>query len=204
MTTIYLVRHSKPFHAHRGIEEITEDLLTSNIKSPLSVIGENLAKASSGHPEFLNLDAVWSSDYVRAMCTAKYFAYRNKVKVNISNKLGERVHGVTSWDQLPDDYEYLQLIDENYKINDGESQKEVRGRMFSFITRILNNYNGKRVLVVSHATAITFLLIKWCEIRNGKFYFKGEEVFDGKWHYCEAFKLTFSENNILLNIEHIE
>ncbi len=204
MTTIYLMRHSKPFQMHRGIEDFKEDLLTASIKSPLSVIGERLASSSSAHPEFTNLDAVWSSNYVRAMCTAKYFAYRNKIKVNISDKIGERVHGITSWDQLPEDYEMRQLADENYRINDGENQRDVRKRMYEFIMSLLDNYYGRRVLVVSHATAITFLLTSWCEVRDGHIYYQGNEIFNGKWHYCETFKLTFSDNNVLLNIEHIE
>lgn len=74
MTTIYLIRHSEPFKEHKGIEDVNEDILFSNIKSPLSVNGEKLAEKMSKNKEFTNLDDVWSSDYVRAMSTAKYFA----------------------------------------------------------------------------------------------------------------------------------
>ena len=111
MTTVYLVRHSEPFKIHRGIEEIDDNLLFNNIKSPLSVNGEKLAEEKSMNDEFSNIDVIWSSDYVRCMSTAKWFAYRNNLKVNVSDKLGERKHGINSWDELPLDFEIHQFED---------------------------------------------------------------------------------------------
>ena len=35
-------------------------------------------------------------------------------------------------------------------------------------------------------------------------YLKKEFFFDGKWDYCETFKLSFDRNNKLLDIENIE
>ena len=85
MTTVYLVRHAEPFKIHRGIEDVNESILFSNIKSPLSINGEHFAEKISTNIEFDNLDVVWSSNYVRTMSTAKYFAYRNNLKVNGSH-----------------------------------------------------------------------------------------------------------------------
>ena len=138
MTTVYLVRHSEPFKVHRGIEETKEDILFSNIKSPLSVDGEKMAEEKSKDKEFDNIDVVWSSNYVRTMSTAKYFAHRNNIKVNISDKLGERKHGIQSWNELPTDFEIHQFKDENYKIGNGESQKEVRERIYNKLMTIIN------------------------------------------------------------------
>lgn len=136
------------------------------------------------------------------MSTAKYFASRNDLKVNITDKLGERKHGIDSWDELPNDFEKHQFVDENYKIGNGESQREVRERIFSVLVNLLNEYSGKRILIVGHSTAIAFLLGKWCEINYDDSYkFNGKEFFDGKWNYCETFKLIFDENNDLLSIE---
>ena len=163
MTTIYLVRHSEPFKIHSGIEDINESILFSNIKTPLSVNGEKLAEKVSKNNEFDNLDVIWSSNYVRAMSTAKYFAYKNDLKVNISDKLGERIHGINSWDDLPSDFEDHQFKDENYKIGNGESQKQVRDRLLNFINNLLDEYQDKRILIVGHSTAFSFLLGNWCE-----------------------------------------
>lgn len=204
MTTIYLVRHSEPFKVHSGIQDVNESILFSNIKNPLSVNGEKLAEKVSLNNEFDNIDVVWSSDYVRAMSTAKYFASKNNLKVNISNKLGERKHGIKSWHELPSDFESHQFEDENYKIGNGESQKETRERMISILKKLLDMYKDKRILVVGHSTATAFLLGEWCEIKYmGPYKFCDKEFFDGKWNYCETFKLEFDENQNLISIENL-
>ena len=208
MTTIYLMRHSEPFKMHRGIEDIHEEFLFSNIKSPLSVNGEKLAEEISNNKEFDNLDVVWSSNYVRAMSTAKWFAYKNNLKVNVTDKLGERKHGVNSWDELPADFERRQFLDEDYKIGTGESRKETTYRIYSFINELLSECKGKKVLAVFHATAISFLLNKWCDINivNDKlrYSYNGNILKEGYLKYCETFKLTFNDNMELVNIENID
>lgn len=204
MTTIYLVRHSEPFKIHCGIEDVKESLLFANIKAPLSVNGEKLAERISNNNEFNNLDIVWSSNYVRAMSTAKYFAYKNNLKVNLSDKLGERIHGINSWNQLPSDFESRQFEDENYKIGNGESQKEVKERLLNFINYLLDKYKNKRILIVGHSTAFAFLLSNWCEVKyTGSYKFNDNTFFDGKWNYCETFKLEF-DNNKLISIKNIK
>lgn len=205
MTTLYLVRHSEPFKKHRGIEDVNENILFSNIKSPLSVDGEHLAEHISENKEFDNLDVVWSSNYVRTMSTAKYFANRNNLKVNVSEKLGERIHGIKSWDELPSDFEIHQFEDENYKLPNGESHKEVSKRITDFIETLLNENKNKRILVVSHSTATAILLKNWCDVSYSDSYkFNGNIFFDGKWNYCETFKLIFDDSNRLISIENIK
>ena len=205
MTTLYIVRHAEPFKKHRGIEDINESILFSNIKSPLSIDGEKLAEKVSLYPEFDNIDVVWSSDYVRTMSTAKYFAARNNLKVNVSSKLGERKHGIESWSELPTDFEPHQFEDENYKIGNGESQKEVRLRLIEFINKLLDENKDKRILIVGHSTATAYLLKNWCEVSyEGPYKFNGKEFFDGKYNYCETFKLTFNDNKELVDIENIK
>lgn len=205
MTTLYLVRHAEPFKVHRGIEDVKENILFSNIKAPLSINGEHLAESISNNDEFNNLDVVWSSNYVRAMSTAKYFAYKNDLKVNVTDKLGERIHGIKSWDELPSDFEMHQFEDENYKLENGESQKEVRERLVSFISNLLNENKNKKILIVGHSTATAFFLKKWCEISYIDSYkFNGKIFFDGKWGYCETFKLEFDDNNDLISIKNLK
>lgn len=208
MTTIYLIRHSEPFKVHRGIEDVHEEFLFSNIKTPLSVDGEKLAEKVSQNKEFQNIDVVWSSNYVRAMSTAKYFAYNNDLKVNVSDKLGERIHGVNSWDELPPDFERRQFLDENYKIGYGENQKEVRERLYSVIMQILNENKNKRIVIICHATAISFLLKKWCDIKvvddKLNYSYNGKQLLKGHFNYCETFKLEFDDKNEIVNIENIK
>ena len=204
MTTVYLMRHSEPFKVHCGIELINDDILLSNIKSPLSIRGEKLAEEKSKHIEFNNIDVIWSSDYVRAMCTAKYFANANNLKVNISHNLGERKHGVKTWNELPENFERHQFYDDNYKIGDGESKREVQERIYKELMRIIKENNNKQILIVGHATATAFLLGKWCDISyDGDYKYKDKLFFDGKWDYLETFKLEFDDNHNLINIKNL-
>ena len=204
MTTIYLMRHSEPFKKNLGINDTHEELLFSNIKSPLSIDGEKFAETLSlTEEELQNIDVVWSSNYVRTMSTAKWFTCRNNLKVNVTDKLGERKHGIKSWDELPPDFELRQYRDENYKIGNGESRKETTDRIYSFICELLENYKDKRILIVGHSTAFMFLLMKWCNVEyEGEYSFNDKVFFDGKWNYCETFKLEFN-NKDLINIENI-
>ncbi len=205
MTTVYLIRHSEGFRYLEGKYKTKDSVQIINEKSPLSVDGENLAKKIASNDEFKNIDIVWTSNYVRAMSTAKYFAVSNNLKVNIDDRLGERIQGITAWKQLPKDFEKRQLLDENYKIGFGENQKEVRKRMEKVFNEILKKNKGKRIAIISHSTAVSFLLKKWCKVNYEKPYlFNKKEFFDGKWHFCETFKLIFNDKNDLISIENIK
>lgn len=197
MTTIYLIRHSEPLKKDIEIKNAKENILIENEKMPLSVSGEKLSEEISNDLEFSNLDVVWSSNYVRAMATAKYFASNNNLKINVSDKFNERVHGVISWSELPYDFELKQYSDENYKIGYGESKKEVRTRMFNELMDVLNSNKGKRIAIVTHSTAIAFLLSTWCEVVPDCYKFKDKVIFDGNWKYCEVFKLEFNDNELI-------
>ena len=205
MTTIYLIRHSKTLKVNNSLN--TDDIQIQNEKKCLSLEGEELAKKILNKDEFNNIDILYSSNYVRAIQTAKFLAHKNNLDINIISDLGERKFGVNSWDELPSNFEIKQFLDENYKIGNGESRKEVTERMYSVIENILKNNKNKRIAIVSHGTAIYFLLKKWCDIEledeeKIKFTFNNKVIFDKKLDYCEIFKLIFDDNN-LVNIENI-
>lgn len=144
---------------------------------------------------------VISSNYVRAISTAKYFT---KDKILIDENFGERKFGINSWDELPKDFGKKQFDDFNYKLPKGESINEVIEREYNSLINILNNYHDKKILIVGHSTALASLLSKWCEIDYTDGYkFNGKQFFDGKWNYCETFKLEFDDNNDLISIETI-
>jgi broad specificity phosphatase PhoE len=205
-TIVYLVRHSKPFKEHLGIVNGDSNVLIDNMRRPLSVDGEKMAKEFSTNYEFDNINEVWSSGYSRCLGTSKYFAYNNNLKVNIDDRLNERLHGViNSYNEVPDDYEEHQLYDENYKLPNGENQKEVGYRIYNALFDIISNNKNKKVIIVSHCTSIIFLLKKLgCNIiLNGNYSFNGNVFFNGIPDYLETFKLEFDDNNELVNIENI-
>ena len=205
MTTIYLVRHSEGFIPLQGIFNTDDSVQLINEKSPLSYDGEKLAEKIASNSEFENIDVVWCSNYVRSMSTAKYFAIKNNLKVNLDDRLKERIQGIKSWEELPENFGERQFDDEFYKIGFGENQVEVRKRMEEVFDEILNANKCKRVVIVSHSTALAFLLKKWCKVSyNVPYTFNGKKFFDGKWSYCETFKLEFDDKNEIVNIENIK
>lgn len=80
--------------------------------------------------------------------------------------------------------------------------------MYSFIMKILNEHKSQRIAIVSHATAISYLLKKWCDIKmvddKLRYSFNNKILLDGYFNYCETFKLEFDDDNIIINIENVK
>ena len=199
MKLIYLMRHSevlKPDNINSN-----DSLQIQNEKWSLTIKGEELAKEISEKKGLDDFDVVISSNYVRAISTAKYFAKDN---ILIDECFGERKFGVNDWNELPNNFGEKQFNDFNYKLPNGESLNEVIDREYNSLINILNTYTDKKILIVGHATAFASLFTKWCEIDSMNDYkFNGKTFFDGEWNYCETFKLSFDDNNVLTNIENI-
>ena len=200
MTTIYFMRHSEALRFNNINNN--DKLQIQNEKWPLTINGENIAREKSKIEELLHFDIVYSSNYVRAISTAKYFT---NDKVNIDESFGERKFGINNWEELPANFGEKQFKNFDYKLNNGESLNEVIFRETNSLNRILKEHKNKKVLVVGHSTALASLFSKWCEVNyTGPYKFNEKEFFDGKWNYCETFKLTFDETNNLKNIENIK
>ena len=89
LTYIYLIRHSEQLR----LENKNEDYETSQIaneKIILSVQGEQKAKELSKLEQLKNIDVLYSSNYARAIATAKYIANENNISINIDINLNER------------------------------------------------------------------------------------------------------------------
>jgi len=199
MTTIYFMRHSETLKYNNTNN--SDSLQIQNEKWPLTEKGESIAKEKSRIEELQNFDIVYSSNYVRAISTAKYFTLD---KINIDERFGERKFGINSWDELPVDFGERQFNDFNYKIGNGESINDVVKREEEALINVLNNNKDKKILIVGHSTALAALFSKWCKIDyTGPYTFNGKELFDGKWNYCETFKLEFDNDNNLVSIMNI-
>ena len=208
MTKIYLLRHSQPFRKLLGEYNSSDVEQIRNEKNVLSVYGEKLAREISERKELQNIDVIYSSHYVRAMCTAKYIAENNNIKLNVDERLGERKFGVNDIAELPSDFFEEQFRNWDYKLEKGESANEVSKRMNEVLLEIINNNKDKTIAIVSHGTAISAMLKTWCnvllneETKLVELYFNDKLVFDGNWNCPELFKLEFDNNN-LINISNI-
>ena len=202
MTEVYLIRHSKTLKVNNNLSN--DSLQLQNEKACLSIEGEELAKEHFNNLEFDGIDMLYCSNYVRAIQTAKYLANKNNLEINVVSDFAERRHGVNSWEELPDNFEKQQFENENFKLYNGESQKEVRERMYKALMKILKESKNKKIAIVSHSTAILFLLGIWCNISyDGNSTFNNKIFFDGKWNYCETFKLVFDEEMNIIDIKNI-
>ncbi len=191
-TIVYLMRHSGPVKKSNLLRRMFNDFQKNNEMMRLSKEGKERT-----HNINIMVDSIYSSNYMRARETAEIIASKNNLTINVDESLGERKHGVKSWSELPNDFEERQLVDENYKIVGGESQREVRERMTKSIMAIIKNNLGKKILIVSHATAITYYLLNFCNIKYmGEYKFNNQVFFDGNWEYCECFKLVFDDDKL--------
>lgn len=209
MTIVYISRHSQPFRKLLGEYQVNEIEQIRNEKNPLSVDGEKYAEEMSNYFGLLNVEVLYSSHYVRAMATAKYIAEKNNIVLNVDERLGERRFGINDMKELPSNFFEEQFRNWDYKLPNGESANEVSKRMNEVLIEILNDNKDKKIAIISHGTAISTMLKKWCEIRLNEenklieIYFNNKLVFDGNWKCPELFKLEFDGNN-LVHIENIK
>ena len=205
-TLIYLIRHAQPITIEIKNVNNNDDCQIQNEKQVLSLKGEKQALELSKKDIFKNIDSVYSSKYVRAIETAKYIASENNIPILIDERLGERKVGV---EEKSKEFWLEQMYNENIKAIGGENQKEVRKRMIESIEDILKNEKGKKVAVVTHATAMTFLLMNWCKLENAildgkkrKLSFNNKIVIDDSFNTPEVFELVF-DDDVIYSIKRI-
>ena len=207
-TTVYLIRHSEKLDT-KYIDKYYNDEFyqISREKRILSSEGERKAKILSENEEFNKLDVIYSSNYVRTIQTAKYFAERFNIKINVNKDLNERKYG-NPLDSR--DIGLEQYYDENLKNNDGESRKEVTERMYNVFKNIIKENKGKKIAIFSHGASITFLLMKWCDLlsitkeKKKCLKFKNNIIVNKIFDAPEVFKIIVNKGGNIKSIENIE
>ena len=164
-TIIYLIRHAETVQEN-GIRNTNEESQIINEKEILSVHGEEQSKRLSENTELNNIDVIWSSSYTRAKATAKYIANNNNLPINLDSNLNERKLGNLKElgefmkDKKTRDPSQEQLLDRKFKTTDGESAEDTKKRMNEFFDRILKEYEGKKIAIVSPRRFNKIFLIK--------------------------------------------
>ena len=199
-TVVYLIRHAETV-AENGIRNTNEDVQAINEKEILSVDGEAQAKALSKNRELKKLAAVWSSGYTRAKGTAKYIAAVNHLAYDLDSDLGERKLGnlkelaAFMQGKATQDPAQAQLLDPTFRTSDGESAEQTKLRMNRFFAKILPDYAGKKVAVVSHGGSIKFFLLNWCTVdEDGKLLYQDQII--NVTSPC-LLKLTFRKTDLM-------
>ncbi len=132
---VYLIRHSEQLKNESNKININETEQIENEKIILIINGEKEAEKISKLDELKNIDLLWSSNYVRAISTAKYIAYENNIELNIDANFNEKKLGnLETLKKLGKTkkfkYTTEQLLDENLTNIGGESRKETTERFF--------------------------------------------------------------------------
>ena len=206
-TVLYLITHSEA-SVKGNIKRINtnQNNIINDEKLILSVSGEKNAEAMSKNKELQNIDAVYASNYVRALSTAKYIAQENNTIINVDDRLNKRrVGNLENYEWA----EFMRFQAKNFdnKMPGGESMNQVKRRMTAAIKNILMFEAGNRVAIVSHRMAITCLLLAWCDIGynyNGDIIlsYNDQTIIDGSFEVPRAIKVTFDGMNVI-NIEAI-
>lgn len=207
-TVVYLISHSEATPKNNlKVISMHDNKQLINEKTFLSVSGEKRAEELSKLEELKNIDAVYSSSYVRALETAKYIALENNTIINIDDRLNERKIGDIG-DMEWREFNRLQTKDFDFKLSGGESLDQTKKRMVQAMKNILMFETGNRVAIISHSTALTCLLSAWCEL--GRNYndeiilsYGDETIVDGSFTAPMVFKVCFDGMNVL-SVEYLD
>jgi broad specificity phosphatase PhoE len=152
MTTILLVRHGETdWNVQRRVQGHSD--------TPLNETGREQARALADELAEEQIDAVYSSDLVRAHETARIVAESHGLGVTAIPDLRERHFG--TWEGLSDN-EVLERFPEaeTGTWGDGESRHEMAQRVFDALERIADTHPAGRVVVVSHGGPLRAVLTR--------------------------------------------
>lgn len=154
-TEILLIRHGQS----KGNEE---NFFVGQLNSPLSELGKKQAKLLCEYLKTQNINAVYSSDLIRAENTVIEFSEYSGLPIKKDKRLRELCGG--DWEGktipellelYPEDYGKHWLSDaENAVIPNGESVEHAKQRAISVLTEIAKQNLGKRIAVACHAGLI--------------------------------------------------
>ncbi len=151
MTIFLLARHGETdWNFERRVQ--------GHADRPLNDTGRAQARALADELDGEPIDAVYSSDLMRAHETARIVAERKGLSVIAVPDLREKHFG--TWEGLTDREILARFPDARTRPwGDAETTEEVAERVLGAIRRIAETHPGGRVLVVSHGGPLRALLL---------------------------------------------
>ena len=182
MTKLYLVRHA---HSVYTPEEMTR---------PLSGRGRRDARYVTKLLMKERIDAVCSSPYRRAVETVEGIALHIDQEIKIVEEVRERT---LSSEPVENFDEAISIVwaDPTFSLEGGESNHTAQKRGVQGIFKILEEYNGKNVVVGTHGN-IMVLIMNHFDQKYGIDFWKELEMPDV---YC----LTFDHQFMLQNVTRV-
>ena len=159
VTRLYLVRHGQSAGNAEG-------RFGGHGPTPLSDLGREQAEKTARVLAREGINAIYSSDLLRAVQTAEPLAKRLNLEIRTSEAFRERNVGVLqglTFDESKERYprDYYALINRNihHVISEGESYRNLLRRITLELRNILRQHNRERIAVFSHTGAICFLTL---------------------------------------------
>jgi len=154
LTKIFLVRHAEAEgNIYRRAHGHYDGLVTDRGYRQIEQLGKRFDKAQ--------IDAVYSSDLIRAKATATAISKPRGMQIHTTEKLREVKMGVwedTSWGDIEyynkDEYHRFCNDPAQWEIDGSESYENVQGRMLDFIAETAGRYDGGTVAFFSHGFAL--------------------------------------------------
>jgi 2,3-bisphosphoglycerate-dependent phosphoglycerate mutase len=148
-TFIYMVRHGdSPKNRNERTRGLTENgyLDAQRVTAILADEG---------------IDVVASSPYIRSILTVQALAQQINKEVLVYEDLKER--SFSSEENRVADDELIPLLeksfmDSNYTLKGGESNADCQKRAISVLLELLDNYQGKKVVIGTHGAVMTLLM----------------------------------------------
>ena len=153
------------FVRHGETQQNIEGVLQGHLNAPLNEKGLREAEEISQYIRKFDFDIIFSSDLLRALqCAEKIKQYFPNTKFIEEPLLRERYFGKHQGKKLTDlgykDLTYLTMVKHLYECNcpGGETNKQVINRIKKFIDICFREYQGKKILVITHGGIVMLAL----------------------------------------------
>ncbi len=158
MTKVILIRHAE---AEGNVNRIFHGWYDSELTQKGLIQARRVAERLIDE----NIDIIYSSDSKRAYGTARAIAELKDLEINVIKDLREFYGGDwenISYDQLerlyPEDLYNFNFCLSKFKAPNGETADIFYSRLVNAIKKIINDNIDKNICVVTHGTAIKFIL----------------------------------------------
>ncbi len=158
ITHIYIIRHGQSEGNLRGAFLGHTDL-------DLTELGHRQAELTADYLDNIHIDAIYSSDLLRAYNTGRHTADRKGLPIIKSEKLREIFAG--EWENKTFDVLEREYYDDftvtwkndigHARCTGGESVEELQNRFVPEVKRIAKENEGKTIAIFTHATPIRTL-----------------------------------------------
>ena len=158
-TKLIFVRHGESDYNLRR-------LCQGQVDSHLTPKGKKQALSTAEHLKDLNIDVIYSSPLQRAAMTAEIIKGKRELKIRFDDRLKEINLG--QWEGLeidkikvidPVGFEQWEQTPHIYSVAGGETLQQVYDRASQALKDILDQNQGKTILVAAHMIAIMLMLV---------------------------------------------